>query len=172
MSKAEEFINNPQKRKEIIENVKGVYRDYIKPIVSGNNSELKASQIIEEAETSSDSQQLSTQTDSTKLKIVVSEEQAEVMLEATKKKAQELSMMLTMLSLIYIKDNKTDNEYKLEQEYLKQLTSDEMTTTMKLMVERKDLLDKETVILFTDFMNGYLHYDKELIPIKRISDNK
>ena len=81
-------------------------------------------------------------------------------------------MMLTMLSLIYIKDNKTDNEYKLEQEYLKQLTSDEMTTTMKLMVERKDLLDKETVILFTDFMNGYLHYDKELIPIKRISDNK
>lgn len=171
LSKTEEFIYNPQKRKAIIENVKGAYRDYIKPIVSGNNPELKASQIIKEAKTSPNSQKVSTQIDTSKSKIVVSEEQAEVMLEATKKKAQELSMMLTMLSMIYIKDNKTDNEYKLEQEYLKQLTSDEMTTTMKLMVEHKDLLDNETIILFTDFMNGYLRHDNELIPIKQISDN-
>ena len=110
LSKAEEFIYNPQKRKAIIENVKGAYRDYIKPIVSGNNPELKASQIIKEAKTSPNSQKVSTQIDTSKSKIVVSEEQAEVMLEATKKKAQELSMMLTMLSMIYIKDNKTDNE--------------------------------------------------------------
>lgn len=167
VGKAEEFIYNPQKRKEIIENVKGIYRDYIKPAVSG---EINATKIITKSE--------ETETESTHLveapiasdnidsKIVVSEEQAEILLSVTKKKAQELSMMLTMLSMIYIKDDKTENEYKLEQEYLKQLTSDEMTKTMKQIVEHKELLDQETVTLFSDFLNGYIRHDNELIPFK------
>lgn len=172
LSKAEEFIYNPHKRKAIIENVKGVYREYIKPIVSGDGYETKLSQILEETEESPVVQQVSTQIDTTDSKIIVSEKQAEVILEATKKKAQELSMMLTMLSMIYIKDDKTENEYKLEQEYLKQLTSDEMTKTMKLIVERKDLLDNETVTQFTDFLNGYIRHDNKLIHIEQIPDNK
>lgn len=166
VGKAEEFIYNPQKRKEIIENVKGIYRDYIKPAVSG---EIKATKIITKAEETENTHPVEStinSSDNIDAKIVVSEEQAEILLSATKKKAQELSMMLTMLSMIYIKDDKTENEYKLEQEYLKQLTSDEMTKTMKHIVEHQELLDKETVALFTDFLNGYIRHDNELIPFK------
>lgn len=168
VGKAEEFIYNPHKRKEIIENVKCIYRDYIKPAVSG---EIKATKIITKAEEKKTKNTNLVEapidsSDNNDSKIVVSEEQAEILLSATKKKAQELSMMLTMLSMIYIKDDKTENEYKLEQEYLKQLTSDEMTKTMKQIIEHKELLDKETVALFTDFLNGYIRHDNELIPFK------
>ena len=169
-NKAKEYIYNPQKRKDIIENVKSGYKDYIKPLFS----EDRYSQIIDNTEADSNSQQVSVQnntTNSENSKIIVSEEQAEIFIEATLSKAKELSAMLTMLSMIYIKNDKTENEYKVEQEYLKQLTSDEMTKTMELIVERKDLVDNETITQFTDFLKGYIRHDNELIPINRISND-
>ena len=87
------------------------------------------------------------------------------MIEATKEKARELAEMLYFLSKISVKDSKTKEEYALEQSYLKQLVSAEATDTIQKLIENGTVLDQETVIIFSDFLKGYIHSGDKLIPL-------
>lgn len=98
-------------------------------------------------------------------KVEVNEKQAEVMIEATKEKARELAEMLYFLSKISVKDSKTKEEYALEQSYLKQLVSAEATDTIQKLIENGTVLDQETVVIFSDFLKGYIHSGDKLIPL-------
>ena len=89
-------------------------------------------------------------------KVVVSGETAEKLVMAMRQKAKELSAMIFLLSNIEIKDEKSESEYMLEQSYIKELVSEEAEHTMRVLVANKQILDKETVICFTDFLDGYL----------------
>ena len=59
---------------------------------------------------------------------------------------------------------KTDEEYMIEQSYIKQLVSEESRSTMEVLVENGQVLDEETVICFTDFLNGYTRNGNKRIP--------
>ena len=98
-------------------------------------------------------------------KITISKEEAAKLIEATKEEARRLAAMIYLLSNISIKDTKTEDEYILEQAYIKQLLSDESMNTMRNLVENKQLLDKQTVICFTDFLNGYIRNGEKIIAI-------
>lgn len=98
-------------------------------------------------------------------KIEVNKKQAEAMIEATKEKARELAEMLYFLSKISVKDSKTKEEYALEQSYLKQLVSAEATDTIQKLIENGTVLDQETVVIFSDFLKGYIHSGDKLIPL-------
>ena len=53
----------------------------------------------------------------------------------------------------------------LEQSYIKELVSEEAEHTMRVLVANKQILDKETVICFTDFLDGYLRNGELRIPV-------
>ena len=98
-------------------------------------------------------------------KVVVSGETAEKLVMAMRQKAKELSAMIFLLSNIEIKDEKSESEYMLEQSYIKELVSEEAEHTMRVLVANKQILDKETVICFTDFLDGYLRNGELRIPV-------
>ena len=98
-------------------------------------------------------------------KITISEEEAAKLIEATKEEARRLAAMIYLLSNISIKDTKTEDEYILEQAYIKQLLSDESKNTMKKLVENEMFLDKQTVMYFTDFLDGYIRNGEKKIAI-------
>lgn len=98
---------------------------------------------------------------------IVNEEQAQMILNETRKKAKELSAMIYLLSNLCIKDEKSNEERFIEQTYIKQLVSEEASTTMRLLIENKqlNLIDEETLISFDDFLNGHVRNGEKLIPI-------
>lgn len=98
---------------------------------------------------------------------VVNEEQAEMIVAAAGRKARELSAMIYLLSNLCIKDEKSKEERIIEQSYIKQLVSDEATNTMRLLTKNGQLhlIDDETALLFTDFLNGYVRNGEQLVPI-------
>lgn len=98
---------------------------------------------------------------------VVNEEQAEQILAEAGRKARELSAMIYLLSNLCIKDEKSKEEYIIEQSYIKRLLSDEATNTMRLLTKngKLHLIDDETALLFTDFLNGYVRNGEQLILI-------
>ena len=102
-------------------------------------------------------------------KVVVSGETAEKLVMAMRQKAKELSAMIFLLSNIEIKDEKSESEYMLEQSYIKELVSVEAEHTMRVLVANKQILDKETVICFTDFLDGYLRNGELRIPVPALS---
>ena len=102
-------------------------------------------------------------------KVVVSGETAEKLVMAMRQKAKELSAMIFLLSNIEIKDEKSESEYMLEQSYIKELVSEEAEHTMRVLVANKQILDKETVICFTDFLDGYLRNGELRIPLPALA---
>ena len=102
-------------------------------------------------------------------KVVVSGETAEKLVMAMRQKAKELSAMIFLLSNIEIKDEKSESEYMLEQSYIKELVSEEAEHTMRVLVANKQILDKETVICFTDFLDGYLRNGELRIPVPALA---
>ena len=60
-------------------------------------------------------------------------------------------------------------EYMLEQSYIKELVSEEAEHTMRVLVANKQILDKETVICFTDFLDGYLRNGELRIPVPALA---
>lgn len=99
--------------------------------------------------------------------LVVNEEQAELIVAEARKKAKELSAMIYLLSNLCIKDEKSNEECIIEQSYIKQLVSEEATNTMRLLTENRQLqlIDDETALSFTDFLNGYVRNGEQLVPI-------
>lgn len=98
-------------------------------------------------------------------KFTVSEGEAKKLIEMMREEARRLSAMIYLLSNISIKDDKTEEEHILEQAYIKQLLSEESQKTIKNLVDNKKLLDSDTVICFTDFLNGYIRNGETRIAI-------
>lgn len=98
-------------------------------------------------------------------KITVSGEEAAKLVRAVREEAKRLSAMIYLLSNITIKDKKTQEEYVIEQAYIKQLVSDESRTTMEMLVANRQLLDEETAICFSDFLKGYVRHGEQRISI-------
>ena len=100
---------------------------------------------------------------------VATQAQADAIVAETKAKVQELANLLYLLSRIYIKDEKSGEERKLEEEYIDQLLSEEATSAMRQVIENRQALaiDDETVASFNDFLNGYIRNGAQLIPIHR-----
>lgn len=155
-------ITNPDVHRAVAKGVKSFWKTKVKPVfhaLKGNRSErLTASKIIE------DHHKKMQASENDQEKYVVSGEQAVLIVEAMKQKARELSAMIYLLSNLYVKDEKTDEEYLIEQSYIKQLVSEESRSTMEVLVENGQVLDKETVICFTEFLNGYIRNGNKRIP--------
>lgn len=168
----EEFIYDPYKRKRAINRVKDFFNTETilekKRKEVQKNSESPTSSSVEEE--SKDIIESAVESNG-KEKINVTEDQAKILIESTRKKAKELSAMIFLLSNIKIKDEKTNEERILEEAYIKALISEENQNTMKLLLENKELLDADTVTCFTDFLNGYIRHEKELIPIEELEKN-
>ena len=98
-------------------------------------------------------------------KITVSGEEAAKLVEEVREEAKRLSAMIYLLSNITIKDEKTHEEYVLEQAYIKQLVSNEARNTMEMLVANRQLLDESTAICFSDFLNGYVRHGEQRIAI-------
>lgn len=100
-------------------------------------------------------------------KLIVSEDQANMILEEARKKAHELSVLIYLLSSLCIKDDKSDEERYLEQSYIKQLVSEEATRTMRVLLENRQLniINDNIAMAFEDFLNGYIRNGKTLVPI-------
>lgn len=96
---------------------------------------------------------------------MVTGEQAEQLVATMRQKAKELYAMIYLLSNITVKDEKTDSENTLEDAYIKQLLSEEATSTMKTLVAHRQLLDEGTAICFDDWLNGHVRNGDQRIPI-------
>ena len=155
-------ITNPDVHRAVAKGVKSFWKTKVKPVfhaLKGNRSErLTASKIIE------DHHKKMQASENDQEKYVVSGEQAVLIVEAMKQKARELSAMIYLLSNLYVKEEKTDEEYLIEQSYIKQLVSEESRSTMEVLVENGQVLDEETVICFTEFLNGYIRNGNKRIP--------
>lgn len=103
-------------------------------------------------------------------RFVVSGEDAEKLVASMREKAKELSAMIYLLSNICVKDDKTEEEYVLEQSYIRQLVSDEARSTMQSLTNNRKFLDEGTTITITDFLNGYVRRGQHLIPIPTVSE--
>ena len=73
--------------------------------------------------------------------------------------------MIYLLSNIVVKDDKTQEEYVIEQAYIKQLVSEESRNTMEMLIANRQLLDEGTAICFSDFLSGYIRNGKQRIAI-------
>ena len=98
-------------------------------------------------------------------KITVSEVEAKKLVGMMREEARRLSAMIYLLSNITVKNEKTQDEYVLEQAYIKQLLSEESKNTMEMLLANKKLLDEDTAACFSDFLNGYIRRADRLIAI-------
>ena len=73
--------------------------------------------------------------------------------------------MIFILSSICVKDEKTQEEYVLEQSYLKQLASEESISTMRTLTQHKQLLDEGSAVCLSDFLKGYVRSGEQLLKI-------
>lgn len=106
-------------------------------------------------------------------KVVVSEEEAERLIEEIRREAQKLSAMIFLLSNIVVKEQKTQEDYILEQAYIGQLLSDESRKTMEFLVNNRELLnDEKAVMCFSEFLAGYLCCADNRIAIPIHIDNE
>lgn len=105
-------------------------------------------------------------------RIVVTGEQAEELVNALRQKARELSSMIFLLSNTAVKDEKSESDFILEENCIKQLVSEEATNTMRLLVAQKQLLDEGTAICFTDFLDGFVRNGDRRIPIPALPEVK
>lgn len=137
----------------------------IKMIVTNRKSKKQINTVQVETVVQSDNSVSASEINDSQGKIVVNPEQFDQMISALKTKVQELTTMIYTLSNIIVLDDKTDEVYMLEQDCLKELASEESRKTMKSLLENKALLDNETTLLFSDYLNGYIRHDNELIPI-------
>lgn len=105
-------------------------------------------------------------------RITISEEQAELLIVQMREKAEEFAKMISLWSMIAVKDEKSEVEYVLEQNFVEKLLTDEMHKTIQTLVSKRNLLDESTQQTFYDFLDGFLSYNGKRIPIPvMIGDN-
>ena len=165
-----DMINDPRKRAVVVSKVKKFWRDYIKPSFASEKedrplNQTKAEQLLAQSQQQTEvAYQVETVNENNE-RIVVTGEQAEQLVATMRQKAKELYAMIYLLSNITAKDEKTDSEYILEDAYIKQLLSEEATSTMKTLVAHRQLLDEGTAICFEDWLNGHVRNGDQRIPI-------
>lgn len=105
-------------------------------------------------------------------RITISEEQAELLIVQMREKAEELAKMISLWSMIAVKDEKSEVEYVLEQNFVEKFLTDEMHKTIETLVSKRNLLDESTQQTFSDFLDGFLSYNGKRVPIPvMIGDN-
>ena len=127
--------------------------------------ETKASRLVASSEPSAETSYEVEIVDQVRGKITVSGEEAAKLVGAVREEAKRLSAMIYLLSNITVKDEKTQEEYVIEQAYIKQLVSDEARNTMEMLVANRQLLDEGMAICFSDFLNGYVRHGEQCIEI-------
>lgn len=132
---------------------------------SDKKFETKASRLIASSKSQVETSYEVEVIDQTKGKIVVSGEDATKLVAAVREESKRLSAMIYLLSNIVVKDDKTQEEYVIEQAYIKQLVSEESRNTMEMLVANRQLLDEGTAVCFSDFLNGYIRNGKQRIAI-------
>ncbi len=172
MSFVYDVVYYPEKRAELWNRAKGLYHNVAEQVQSLSKSNkadgdhslpqrYHPEEVLYEVETVNENNE----------RIVVTGEQAEMLVNAMQQKARELSAMIFLLSNIVVKDDKNDSDYVLEENFIKQLASEEATKTMKNLVAQKQLLDEGTAICLSDYLNGYVRYEDRLIPIPAFIDD-
>ena len=161
-------ITDPRKRAIIVRKAKQIWSDYIKPFFSSEEEQpyrTKAEQLLaEKKQQTSVAYQVETVNERHE-RIVVSGEQAQQLIMAMQQEAKKLAAMIYVLSNISIKDDKTDEERILEQAYIRQLVSEEATSTMRSLIAHRQLLGESTAICFEDWLNGFIRNGDQRIPI-------
>ena len=67
----------------------------------------------------------------------------------------------------------TEDEYVLQQNEIKELTTEEIMNTIKLLVNTEGFaLDDSTRTLFSEFMMGNLIVNNERVPIEVVSERR
>lgn len=70
-------------------------------------------------------------------------------------------------------DKMTDEEYRIQQNEIKELTADEVMNSVKLLVVHESFsLDEPTIKMFSEFISGNLIVEGELIPIETVRDSR
>lgn len=137
----------------------------IKMIVTNRKSKKQINTVQVETVVQNDNSVSASEINDSQGKIVVNPEQFDQMISELRSKIQDLTTMIYTLSNTIVLDDKTDEVYKLEQDYLKKLASEESRKTMQSLIENKAFLPSDTILLFSDYLNGYIRHDNELIPI-------
>lgn len=168
-------IHDLRKRAIIVHRAKQLWRDCIKPVFPSEKKEepkyrTKAEQILAEREQQEQTKiayQSETVNENQK-RIIVTGEQAKMVVEAMRQKAKEFSAMIYLLSNICVKNEKTDTEYVLEEAYIKQLVSEKATSIMRTLAAHWQLLDEGMPLCFEDWLNGYIRSGDHRIPIPAV----
>lgn len=98
-------------------------------------------------------------------RVTISEEQAEQLFTKMRETAEELAAMISLWSMISIKDEKNEMEYALEQRFVTNLLTGGMRKTVETLVSNRHLLDDGTAQTLSDFLDGFLTCDGRQIPI-------
>lgn len=163
-------ITDPHKRAILIGRIKFFWRECVKPLFETEKEgepkcRTKAEQIMAQRQQQTEIAYQVETVNENQERIIVTGEQAEKLVDAMRQKAKELSAMIYLLSNICVKDEKTDSEYILEEAYIKQLFSEESTSTIKTLVAHRQLLDESTALCFDDWLAGYVRNGEQLVPI-------
>lgn len=167
---AYDAIADPRKRAILIGRIKYFWREYVKPLFDTERKDepkyrTKVEQIMAQRQQQTEIAYQVETVNENQERIIVTGEQAEKLVGAMRQKAKELSAMIYLLSNICVKDEKTDSEYILEEAYIKQLLSEESTSTMKTLVAHRQLLDESTALCVDDWLAGYVRNGEQLVPI-------
>ena len=167
-----EILNEPEVREGLAELGKAFWYHKVEPCIKSAVQRLKcdkkfeteASRLIGSNATKPEIAYELEVVDESHRKITVSGEEAEQIVGIVQEEARRLSAMIYLLSNIAVKDDKTQDEYMIEQAYIKQLISEGSRSMMKMLVANRNLLDEETAICFSDFLNGYIVYaDRRIV---------
>ena len=80
-------------------------------------------------------------------------------------RAAQLAILMYVWGNLSIKDEKTNEEYKIEQNCIIQLLNDDARKTIQTLVSNRQLLDESTAKTLSDYLDGYLNSEKGLVPI-------
>jgi hypothetical protein len=160
-----EFLNEHPEIVKIVVKAGAKVFSIIKNAVKNRKSKKQINTVQVETVVQSDNSVSASAVNNSQSNIVVNPEQFDQMISALRNKVQELTTMIYTLSNTIVLDDKTDDVYRLEQDYLKELASEESRKTMQSLIENKAFLPSETILLFSDYLNGYIRHDNELIPI-------
>lgn len=168
-----EVLSDPEVQEGLAKLGKAFWYHKVKPQLEGavqwvksdKKFETKAFRCIESNPPQTDVTYELEVVDKDQKKITVSGAEAKKLVAMMREEAKRLSAMIYLLSNITVKDKKTQDEYVIEQTYIKQLLSEESTSTMKTLVAHRQLLDESTVLCFDDWLAGYVRNGEQLVPI-------
>ena len=168
---ASQLLNDPYVQAAIWNKAKNVWHNYIKPLFTRKKKDIyyqtKAEQLLAQRQnlpTTDVTYEIET-VNKNHERILVTGEQAEQLVASLRQEARKLSAMIYLLSNIAVKDDKNGTEYTIEEECIKQLISEEATSTMQTLVAHRQLIDEDMAICFDDWLNGYIRNGEQRIQL-------